>query len=115
VERRGSLGGLLAGGRGQDGHDVQLDLHLPSDQPAAGLQGHVPGEPELLAVELAPAGERGAGLTLHPGHGALVVDVQHDHPLGYTHLRRREPDAWRSIHCFHQVINQLCGLPGDIF
>src|SRR5437773_294351 len=44
----------------------------------------------------------------------FVVDIQHDHPLGYTHLRRREPDAWRSIHCFHQVINQLYGLPGDI-
>src|ERR1700743_3811031 len=40
-----------------------VDLYVIAENDAAGVRGHVPGEAEFLAVDLAADGEAGAGVT----------------------------------------------------
>src|SRR3989442_697107 len=68
------------GGRGLD---RQVNRDLIADQPAAGLQGRVPGEVEILPVHLGLSGEAGRALT--PGIlGRAVEDRVQHHLAGHA-------------------------------
>src|SRR5690606_18822518 len=68
---RGEAGG--ASGRG-DGGDLHGDADLVADEHAAGLEGRVPGEAELLAGDLGGGGEADALVAEGVGRRAVVLD-----------------------------------------
>src|SRR5258708_24875303 len=68
-------------------------------------------EASFLALRLAlQSGEFGIDedIQLVPG----LADIDHDDPLVYVYLSRREADAWRRIHGFSHVADQLLDLRG---
>src|SRR5256885_189841 len=72
-------------GLGRDGLDGQLDAGGLADEEAAGLESHVPGEPEVLAVDLGRGAEADA-LVAHGGDAATVeVDLEGDGLGGAVH------------------------------
>ena len=58
--------------------DVGLDLDLVADQPAAGLEGDVPVESPVLAVDLGPGAEAGPARAVHAGVEAEELDIEVD-------------------------------------
>src|SRR5437763_17116095 len=72
----------LAGG---DGLDSQFDTGRLADEESAGFESHVPGEAEVLAVDLGGRAEADA-LVAHRGGAATVeVDLQGDEPGAAVH------------------------------
>ena len=57
--------------------EVDLELDLLADEPAAGLEGDVPGQAPVLAVELRRGVEAGAP-ALEPSYDAEELDVERD-------------------------------------
>src|SRR2546429_3306392 len=69
----------------RDGLDGQLDTGGLADEESAGFERHVPGEPEVLAVDLGGRAEPDA-LVAHGGGAATVeVDLESDGPGGAVH------------------------------
>src|SRR5215210_1154734 len=60
--------------------DVDLELDVVPDEPAAGLERHVPVEAPVLAVDLRFGGESGVAATAHPRRRAEVFDVERHGP-----------------------------------
>src|SRR5438552_17695557 len=72
----------LAGG---DGLDSQFDAGRLADEESAGFESDVPGEAEVLAVDLGGRAE-GDALVAHRGAAAAVeVDLQGDGPGRAVH------------------------------
>src|SRR5437879_1547558 len=70
---------------GRDGLDSQLDPGRLADEEAAGFESHVPGEPEVLTVDLGGRAEADA-LVAHGGGATTVeVDLQGDGPGRAAH------------------------------
>src|SRR5437764_11060998 len=73
--------GISSGDRGvagRDGLDGQFDAGRLADEESAGFEGHVPGEAEVLAIDLGGGAEADA-LVAHGGGAATVeVDLQGD-------------------------------------
>src|SRR5436309_6622068 len=63
---------------GRDGLDSQFDTGRLADEEAAGLESHVPGEPEVLAVDLGGRAEADALVAHRGGAATLEVDLQGD-------------------------------------
>src|SRR2546422_2537045 len=99
---------------GRDGLDSQFDTGRLADEEAAGFESHVPGEPEVLAVDLGGCAEANA-LVAHGGGAATVeVDLQGDGPgravhgqiahelpgvvAQWPHRGRCEGDRWVVLH-----------------
>src|SRR6266516_6289245 len=61
-----------------DGFDLELEASLLAHQEAAGLDGHVPGEPEVLAIDLGAGRETGPPVTQRIGCPAVVLDLEAD-------------------------------------
>src|SRR6266700_6526076 len=61
-----------------DGLDLDFEADLPGEQPAAGLQGRVPVEAPVLAVDLGEGGETGTDATPGVGAGAEELEVEGD-------------------------------------
>src|SRR5207245_9424209 len=81
---------LCSGDRGlggRDGLDGQFDTDALADEEPAGLERHVPGEPEVLAVDVGGGAEPDT-LVAHGGAPAAVeVDLQGDGPAGAAHAQ----------------------------
>src|SRR6478752_9781093 len=58
--------------------DVNFELDLVADQPAAGLEGDVPVEAPVLAIDLGLGAETGPPRAVHPGVEAEELDVEVD-------------------------------------
>src|SRR5437667_9655312 len=70
---------------GRDGLDSQFDPGRLADEESAGFESDVPGEAEVLAVDLGGRAEADA-LVAHRGGAATVeVDLQGDGPGGAAH------------------------------
>src|SRR5439155_11700493 len=70
---------------GRDGLDSQFDTGRLADEESAGFQSDVPGEAEVLAVDLGGGAEADA-LVAHGGGAATVeVDLQGDGPGRAVH------------------------------
>src|SRR5262245_7802645 len=66
-----------------DGLDLEVELGLLADEHAAGLEGHVPGETEVLPVHLGRRREAGPAAAPGIGRPPEVLDVERDGP-GYA-------------------------------
>src|SRR5947208_11318924 len=70
---------------GRDGLDGQFDTGRLADEESAGFEADVPGEAEVLAVDLGGRAEADA-LVAHGGGAATVeVDLERDGPGGAVH------------------------------
>src|SRR6478752_6349715 len=58
--------------------DIHFELDLVADQPAAGLEGDVPVEAPVLAIDLGLGAETGPSRAVHPGVEAEELDVEVD-------------------------------------
>src|SRR5437016_2299767 len=65
-------------GLGRDGLDGQFDAGGLADEDAAGLERHVPGEPEVLAVDLSGGAEADAHVAERGGAATVEVDLEGD-------------------------------------
>src|SRR5438067_11568138 len=63
--------------------DVELDGDVLADEEPAGLEGGVPGEAEVLAVDGGGGREPGAGAAPRIGRDAVELDVE-GHRLGHA-------------------------------
>src|SRR5438309_2004483 len=61
-----------------DRFDLELEARLLAHQDAAGLDGHVPGEPEVLAIDLGAGREAGPPVAHRIGCPAVVLDLEAD-------------------------------------
>src|SRR5438477_3754887 len=96
---RRSCGGRLLG---RYGLNVELDAGRLSDQQAAGLQRHVPRQPEVLPVDVGRRAEADALVPQRGDAGAVEVDLQADLPGGvaYGQIADELPRGVRlSRHC----------------
>src|SRR5215211_2509775 len=66
-----------------DGLDLELEAGLLAYQDTAALERGIPGEAELLAVDLGAGREAGPAAAPRVGRPAVVLDVEHDRP-GYA-------------------------------
>src|SRR5438309_906262 len=86
--RRDQVGRARSGAWGRacrDGLDSQFDTGGLADEESAGFESYVPGEPEVLAVDLGGRAEADA-LVAHGGGAATVeVDLQGDGPGRAVH------------------------------
>src|SRR5438132_10531003 len=83
LESCAGSGGRGLGGR--DGLDSQFDPGRLPDEESAGFERHVPGEPEVLAVDVGGCAEADA-LVAHRGDAATIeVDFQGDGPGSAAH------------------------------
>src|SRR5437763_16969562 len=72
-------------GLGRDRLDGQFDADGLADEESAGFERHVPGEPEVLAVDVGGCAEADA-LVAHRGDTATIeVDLQGDGLGGAAH------------------------------
>src|SRR5438128_4227371 len=70
---------------GRDGLYREFDARRLADEDAAGLEGDVPGEPEVFAIDLGGRAEADA-LVAHRGSApAVEVDLEGDGPGGAVH------------------------------
>src|SRR5699024_8122008 len=77
VGRNPAVGARRGAGSGcDDGLDLEGDADLVAHEHAAGLQGGVPGEVELLAGDLGLGGEADAGGAEGVGGRAVVLDLE---------------------------------------
>src|SRR3954454_12621161 len=60
--------------------DVEVELDLLGDEHAAAVEGHVPLEAPVLAVDLALGGETGAGAAPRVAADAVELQLQLDGP-----------------------------------
>src|SRR5205807_9106562 len=65
-------------GLGRDGLDGQFDAGGLADEDAAGLERHVPGEPEVMAVDLSGGAEADAHVAERGGGATVEVDLEGD-------------------------------------
>ena len=82
---------------GRDGLDRELDACGLADEQATGLERHVPGEPEVLAVDVGGGAEADALVADRGDVGAVEVDLQGDGPESCRGRsdRRRPPTSRR--------------------
>src|SRR6478736_1555748 len=69
-------------GSGPDELDVEVELDLLRDEHAAALEGHVPLEAPVLAVDLALGGEAGAGAAPRVAADAVELELELDRDRG---------------------------------
>ena len=68
------------------------------------------GETALLRLRLWPLRRHDLGIHERVG---VALDVHHADALGAAHLRGREPDPVRGVHCREHVVEQPADLVGD--
>src|SRR3989442_8714476 len=65
---------------GRDGLDSQFDADALAYEEPAGLERHVPSEPEVLAVDVGRGAEADALVAHRRGAATIEVDLQRDGP-----------------------------------
>src|SRR5437667_318524 len=70
---------------GRDGLHRQFDARRLADEDAPGLQGDIPGEPEVFAVDLGGRAEADALVAHRGGAAAVEVDLEGDGLGGAVH------------------------------
>ena len=97
--RRARTGALRS--RGLVGGDIDVELDVPADEPAAGLEGDVPVQAPRLAVDLGRQVEAGVATAAHTRDDPVELGVERDglrdvpdrdvggDPVGVAHAARR--------------------------